>query len=179
MTKIKTFLKNKRGYTLVELLVVIAIITIVASFSFVVFAELDRISDNRVDQSRIVIYNRAFEDFRFTDYSALTSVKTEENVIIIEGGSIKINQYFNLKDDDIEALSFSGRGRYPQNAEQCIAAIRAYCGTNEILQDPEAGMTYAYFYNITNGKCEVKSITDTDASNPNWINLNDAYRGYD
>lgn len=179
MKNFKQLIKSKRGYTLVELLVVIAIMTIVASFSFVVFSELDNISKNRVDQSRVIIYNRAFDDFRFTDYSTLTSMKSDESVIIIEGGNIKINQYLNLKDEDIEALSHSGRGRYPETAEQCIAAIRAYCGTNDILQDPEAGMTYGYFYNVSTGKCEILSITDANASNPNWINLNEAYRGYE
>ena len=177
--KIKnTFLKSKKGYTLLELLAVVGIIAIVATFSLAVFSELDKISNNRVDMNRVLIYNRAFEDFRFTDYTTLTSTKTENKVVIVEGGSIKINQYLNLEDVDVEALSYSGRGSYPQNAEQCIAAIRAYCGTNDILQDPAVGMSYTFVYNVSQGKCEVKAISDIDTSNPDWIDLNAAYRRY-
>ena len=168
------FLSSKKGYTLVELLAVIAIITIVAAFSLTVFGELKRISDNRVDQSRIVVYNKAFEDFRFTDYSTLQSTP-DEHVIIVEGGKIKINQYLNLSGQDIEALSNSGRGKYPQNKRECVAVIRAYCGTNEILPIPAAGVSYSYYYHIPEGKCYVKAITDVSETDTDWINLNEYY----
>ena len=103
---------SKKGYTLIELLTVMAILVVVASFTFSVFFELNKISDNRVDQSRIVIYNKAFEDFRFTDYSTLQSTP-DDHVVVVEGGKIKINQYFNLSGEDANALANSTRRRSP------------------------------------------------------------------
>ena len=169
----KTIL-SKKGYTLVELLAVIAIIVIIAAFTFSVFAELNKVSDNRVDQSRVMIYNKAFEDFRFTDYSTLQSTSNDK-VIIAQGGKVKVNQYLNLSVEDIEALSASGRGRYPTTKRECVAVIRAYCGTNEILPSPAVGLAYSYFYHIPEGKCYVKPIADIDPSDTDWINLNEYY----
>lgn len=165
---------SKKGYTLIELLTVMAILVVVASFTFSVFFELNKISDNRVDQSRIVIYNKAFEDFRFTDYSTLQSTP-DDHVVVVEGGKIKINQYFNLSGEDANALANSGKGRYPQTKRECVAVIRAYCGTNQILPFPAAGISYSYFYNISEGKCYVKAISDIDPSDSDWINLNEYY----
>ena len=167
-------LHSKRGYTLVELLAVIAILTIISTITFAMFGELDKLSDNRVDQSRIVIYNRAFEDFRFTDYSTLQSTPKEE-VAVVKGGKVKINQYFNLSSADIKALSNSGRGQYPQTFLECVATIRAYCGTNDILPSPAAGLSYSYFYHIPEGKCYVKPVSEISKTDTEWINLNDYY----
>ena len=165
---------SKKGYTLIELLTVMAILIVVASFTFSVFFELNKISDNRVDQSRIVIYNKAFEDFRFTDYSTLQSTP-DDHVVVVEGGKIKINQYFNLSGEDANALANSGKGRYPQTKRECVAVIRAYCGTNQILPFPAAGISYSYFYHVSEGKCYVKAISDVDPSDSDWINLNEYY----
>lgn len=170
----KTFF-NKKGYTLVELLAVLAVLMIITALSLSVFTNLDRISNNRVDQSRILIYNKAFEDFRFTDYSTLQSTP-DEQVVIMQGGKVKVNQYLNLSMEDVEALSGSGKGRYPQTKRECVAVIRAYCGTNNILPSPAVGMSYSYFYSISDGKCYVKPIDDPIAStSPLWINLNEYY----
>lgn len=165
---------SKKGYTLVELLAVIAILTIIASLTFSVFIQLNRVSNGRVDQSRITIYNKAFEDFRFTDYSTLQATP-DERVVIVEGGKVKINQYLNLTGEDIEALSLSGKGSYPKTKRECIAAIRAYCGTNDILPVPAAGVSYSYFYYIPDGKCYLKATADVDTSDINWINLSEYY----
>lgn len=167
-------LSSKKGYTLVELLAVIAIIVIVASFTFSIFAELNKVSNNRVDQSRVVIYNKAFEDFRFADYSTLQS-SGKDKVAVAEGGKVKINQYLNLSGQDIEALSNSGKGKYPQTHRECVAAIRAYCGTNDILPLPAAGYSFAYFYHIPEGKCYVKRVDEISASDTDWINLSEYY----
>lgn len=167
-------LKTKKGYTLVELLAVIAIITIIATFTFSMFGELNRLSNARVDQSRITIYNKAFEDFRFTDYSTLQSVP-KEKVTVVSNGKVKINQYLNLSPADINALSNSGRGRYPATFQECVATIRAYCGTNDILPAPAAGMSYSYFYNINQGKCYVYETDNPSVQGSNWINLNEYY----
>ena len=167
-------LLSKKGYTLIELLAVIAIIVIIASFTFSVFAELNKVSDNRVDQSRIVIYNKAFEDFRFTDYSTLQST-SKDKVIIAQGGKVKVNQYLNLSVEDVEALSNSGKGRYPQTKRECVAVIRAYCGTNDILPSPAVGVSYSYYYHIPEGKCYVKSVSDISPTDTDWINLNEYY----
>jgi prepilin-type N-terminal cleavage/methylation domain-containing protein len=167
-------LLSKKGYTLIELLAVIAIIVIIASFTFSVFAELKRVSDNRVDQSRVVIYNKAFEDFRFTDYSTLQST-AKDKVIIAQGGKVKVNQYLNLSSEDVEALSNSGKGKYPQSKRECVAAIRAYCGTNDILPSPSVGPSYSYFYHIPEGKCYVKAVDEVDLHDTEWVNLNEYY----
>lgn len=167
-------LSFKKGYTLVELLAALAVLMIVTTLSLSVFSDLDRISNNRVDQSRILIYNKAFEDFRFTDYSTLQSTP-EENVVIMQGGKIKINQYLNLTMEDVEALSNSGKGRYPQTKRECVAVIRAYCGTNQILPSPALGPSYSYFYHIPEGKCYVKPVSDISPSDTDWINLNEYY----
>jgi len=164
----------KKGYTLVELLAVLAVLMIIAAISLSVFSDLDRISDSRVDQSRILIYNKAFEDFRFTDYSTLQSTP-EESVVIMQGGKVKINQYLNLSMEDVEALASSGKGRYPQNKRECIAVIRAYCGTNNILPFPASGPSYSYFYHIPEGKCHVKAVSDISPLDTDWINLNEYY----
>ena len=164
----------KKGYTLVELLAALAVLMVITALSLSVFTDLDRISDNRVDQSRILIYNKAFEDFRFTDYSTLQST-ANESVVIMQGGKVKVNQYLNLTMEDVEALSNSGKGRYPQNKRECVAVIRAYCGTNNILPSPALGMSYSYFYHVPEGKCYVKAITDVSPSDPEWINLNEYY----
>ena len=168
------FLHSKKGYTLIELLAVLAILMIIATISLSVFSDLDRISDNRVDQSRILIYNKAFEDFRFTDYSTLQSTP-DDQVVIVQGGKVKINQYLNLTMEDVEALSSSGKGRYPQTKRECVAVIRAYCGTNEILPFPALGMSYSYFYHIPEGKCYVKATSDVSPLDTDWINLNEYY----
>lgn len=164
----------KKGYTLVELLAALAVLMVITALSLSVFSDLDRISDNRVDQSRILIYNKAFEDFRFTDYSTLQST-ANESVVIVQGGKVKVNQYLNLTMEDVEALSNSGKGRYPQNKRECVAVIRAYCGTNNILPFPAAGMSYSYFYKISEGKCYVKAISEIPANSADWINLNEYY----
>ena len=178
LSKITNFLKNetssKKGYTLIELLTVIGIFTIIASFTFATFFELNKLSNQRVDQSRITIYNKAFEDFRFTDYSALQST-AKEKVVLVEGGKVKINQYLNLGGHDLEALSKSGRGNFPQTKQECIAAIRAYCGTNDILPTPAAGMSYGYFYNKLEGICVLKAISDVPTTSSDWIHLDDYY----
>ena len=165
---------SKKAYTLVELLAVVAITVIIAAFTFSVFAELNRVSDIRVDQSRIVIYNKAFEDFRFTDYSTLQST-AKDKVVIAQGGKVKINQYLNLSNEDVEALSNSGKGKYPQTKRECVAVIRAYCGTNEILPSPAAGISYSYYYHIPEGKCYVKTVDEIDPADTDWINLNEYY----
>lgn len=165
---------SKKGYTLIEVLAVLAVMMIVITISLSAFLGIDRMSNNRVDQSRILIYNKAFEDFRFTDYSTLQST-SKENVVIMQGGKVKVNQYLNLTMEDVQALSNSGKGRYPQTKRECVAVIRAYCGTNSILPTPALGISYSYFYHVSEGKCYVKPISDISPTDTDWINLNEYY----
>ena len=168
-------LNKKSGYTLVELLAVLAVLMIVLTISLSVFRNLDRLANQRIDEGRIVIYNKAFEDFKFNDYSTLQATK-DEKVILTDNDGVKINQYLNLSSEDINALSESGKGRYPKTLEECTAAIRAYCGTSSMIPTPALGMSYRYYYHIPSGKCFVKHISEIDASNQDdWINLNDDY----
>ena len=165
---------SKKGYTLVELLAVIAVITIILALSLSAFVNLDRLSNSRVDQSRILIYNKAFEDFRFTDYSTLQST-IDKKVVVMQGGKVKVNQYLNLSTEDVEALSNSGKGNYPQTKRECVAVIRAYCGTNDILPFPALGFSYSYFYHVPEGKCYVKAVDEVSPYDSDWVNLNEYY----
>lgn len=165
---------SKKGYTLIEILAVLAVMMIVITISLSAFSGINRMSNNRVDQSRILIYNKAFEDFRFTDYSTLQST-TQDKVVIVQGGKVKVNQYLNLTMEDVEALSNSGKGKYPQTKRECVAVIRAYCGTNNILPEPALGPSYSYFYHVSEGKCQVRPVSDVPAGDADWINLNEYY----
>lgn len=168
-------LHSKKGYTLVELLAVLAVLMIVLTISLSVFTNLDKLANQRIDEGRIVIYNKAFEDFRYNDYSALSSA-ADTKVILTENGQAKVNQYLNLSSEDINALSNSGKGIYPQNLDECTAAIRVYCNITSLIPKPASGISYSYYYHIPSGKCYVKHSSEIDARDANdWINLNDEY----
>ncbi len=168
------YIFSKKGYTLIEILAVLAVMMIVITISLSAFTGINRMSNTRIDQSRILIYNKAFEDFRFTDYSTLQST-TKDKVVIVQGGKVKVNQYLNLTMEDVEALSNSGKGKYPQTKRECVAVIRAYCGTNDILPEPALGPSYSYFYHISEGKCHIKPVSEISLTDTDWINLNEYY----
>lgn len=150
---------KRKGFTLVELLCVLGALAILSTISVPVLKSSDRKSKERQDNAMILIYNQAFEAYRWNDYSTLSLVDTK-SVTFEENGRVKVNAYLNMDSDEVAALAASGRGDYPQTREECIAMIKLYTGTDEEPGHPAKGASYDFFYSTVTGKVMVAREQD-------------------
>lgn len=150
---------KRKGFTLVELLCVLGALAILSTISVPVLKSSDRKSKERQDNAMILIYNQAFESYRWNDYSTLSLVDTK-SVTFEENGRVKMNAYLNMDSDEIAALAASGRGDYPQTREECIAMIKLYTGMDEEPERPAKGASYDFYYSTATGKVIVAREQD-------------------
>lgn len=150
---------RRRGFTLIELLCVLGALAVLSTISVPVLKSSDQKSKERQDNAMILIYNQAFESFRWNDYSTLALTETK-NVTFEENGRVKISSSLNMDSDEVAALASSGRGSYPQTREECIAMIKLYTGTDEEPGYPAEGTNYDFFYSINTGKVIVAREQD-------------------
>ncbi len=163
----------KKGFTLVELLCVLGVLAILSTISVPLLKRADEYSLDKADNAMILVYTQAIESYRLNDYGALARVPNKR-VTFEENGRVKINSELNMSSDEIDALSNSGKGLYPQTKAECLAVIKLYTGDSNAVTVPSKGSSYDFYYNRVTGEVTVLREQDIPAGiRSNYIALSE------